>query len=406
MRDHLKSFNVQRFKSSTPALFNGLNCLNDLNGLNFQGFTRRRDHGTDSSVNIIKRQREKSQTLENWFARRRFSSCLEPTTFLVRLLFAQMGFKAIQGTSGGIAAAVGYPDGEVMRRDQFIELSGNFAAAVSVPFNADGERGYGDENGIRDTVRALVARGVAGMNLEDGAAKGKGGLVGVSEQLRKIKAVMDTKRELGSEFFLNARVDAFHAITDDPKRALDEAIERGNAYAEAGGDCIFYLFLHSAEIIGRLAKEVKAPMSILAGPQSPSVQELQDLGVARVSYGSGFTKAAITATKRLAQEILDKGTCNLLKEGMQTPEINALVAKQSDEVEHECERLCCFHPYRACGSAPIVFVGEIQAIAGKGLEGDRYFRKTGSLQQDSGLRPRSDFDRGRSDRGVETRVSD
>jgi 2-methylisocitrate lyase-like PEP mutase family enzyme len=239
-----------------------------------------------------------------------------------------MGFKAIQGTSGGIAASVGYLDGEAMSRDQFIELSGNFAAAVSVPFNADGERGYGDEKGVRDTVRALVARGVAGMNLEDGAAKGKGGLVELSEQLRKIKAVMETKRELGSEFFLNARVDSFHVMPDDPKRALHEAIHRGNAYAEAGGDCIFYLFLHSAQIIGTIAKEVQAPISILAGPQSPSVQELQDLGVARVSYGSGFTKAAITATKRLAQEILEKGTCNMLKDGMQTPDLVALVTKK------------------------------------------------------------------------------
>ena len=247
---------------------------------------------------------------------------------LSALLFEQMGFKAIQGTSGGIAAAVGYIDGEAMSRDQFIELSGNFAAAVSVPFNADGERGYGDEHGVRDTVRALVARGVAGMNLEDGAAKGKGGLVDLPEHLRKIKAVMETKRELGSEFFLNARVDSFHAMPDDPKRALHEAIHRGNAYAEAGGDCIFYLFLHSAETIGTVAKEVQAPISILAGPQSPSVKELQDLGVARVSYGSGFTKAAITATKRLAQEILEKGTCNMLKDGMQTPELTALVARR------------------------------------------------------------------------------
>src|SRR6266508_739034 len=174
-------------------------------------------------------------------------------------LFEQMGFKAIQGTSGGIAAALGYPDGEVISRDLFVELSGNFAATVSVPFNADGERGYGDEAGVRDTVRALVARGVAGMNLEDGAAKGRGGLVELSQQLRKIAAVMQTKRELGSEFFLNARVDAFHVITDDPKQALDEAIRRGNAYAEAGGDCIFYLNLHSSETIKRVAKEVKAP---------------------------------------------------------------------------------------------------------------------------------------------------
>lgn len=241
------------------------------------------------------------------------------------LLFERLGFKAIQGTSGGIAAALGYADGEVMSRQQFIDMSGRFAAAVTVPFNADGERGYGDAVGVRETVRALVARGVAGMNLEDGAAKGKGGLVELSEQLAKIQAVMETKRELGSEFFLNARVDAFHVWPDDPKKALDEAIRRGNAYAEAGGDCIFYLFLHSAEIIGRLAKEVKAPISILAGPQSPSVRELQDLGVARVSYGSGFLKASITGAKRLAQEILAKGTCNLLKDGVQTPEVTSLV---------------------------------------------------------------------------------
>ena len=247
---------------------------------------------------------------------------------LSALLFEQMGFKAIQGTSGGIAASLGYPDGQVMSRDLFIELSGNFAAAVSVPFNADGERGYGDEDRVKDTVRALVARGVAGMNLEDGAAKGRGGLVELSQQLRKIAAVIETKRELGSEFFLNARVDAFHVITDDPKKALDEAIHRGNAYAEAGGDCIFYLSLHSSETIGRVAKEVKAPISILAGPQSPSVSELQDLGVARVSYGSGFMKAAITGAKRLAQEIFDKGTCSLLKDGVQTPEIVALVARK------------------------------------------------------------------------------
>jgi 2-methylisocitrate lyase-like PEP mutase family enzyme len=252
---------------------------------------------------------------------------------LSALLFEQMGFKAIQGTSGGIAASLGYPDGEVMSREEFIETSGTFAAVVSVPFNADGERGYGDENGMSDTVRALVARGVAGMNLEDGAAKGKGGLVELSEQLRKIKAVMETKRQLGSEFFLNARVDAFHVTPDDPKKAFDEAIRRGNAYAEAGGDCIFYLFLHSAEIIGRIAKEVKAPISILAGPQSPSVSELQDLGVARVSYGSGFTKAAITGAKRLAQEILEKGTCNLLKDGVQTPEIAAWVAKKNNSLK-------------------------------------------------------------------------
>jgi 2-methylisocitrate lyase-like PEP mutase family enzyme len=250
---------------------------------------------------------------------------------LSALLFEQLGFKAIQGTSGGIAAALGYPDGEVMRRNLFLDVSAKFAAAVSVPFNADGERGYGDENEIQETVRALVARGVAGMNLEDGAASKPGearALVPLSDQLRKIAVVMETKRALGSEFFLNTRVDAFHVITDDPKKALDEAIRRGNTYAEAGGDCIFYLNLHARDAIGKVAKEVMAPISILAGPQSPSIAELQDLGVARVSYGSGFLKAAISGARRLAQEVLEKGTVAALKEGMQTPEISALVSKK------------------------------------------------------------------------------
>ena len=249
---------------------------------------------------------------------------------LSALLFQQLGFEAIQCTSGGIAAALGYPDGEVISRDLFLQVTGNFAAAVSVPVNADGERGYGDEEGVKETVRALVAAGVAGMNLEDGAGSKPGGargLVPLADQLRKIASVMETKRDLGSEFFLNARVDAFHVMTGDPKKILEEAIRRGNAYAEAGGDCIFFVNLHSAETIGVVVKEVNAPVSILASPPSPSVSELQDLGLARVSYGSGFMKAAISGAKRLAQEILEKGTCSVLKEGMQTPEINMLVAK-------------------------------------------------------------------------------
>ena len=247
---------------------------------------------------------------------------------LSALLFQQLGFQAIQCTSGGIAAALGYPDGEAMSRDLFIQLTASFAGAVSVPVNADGEKGYGDEEGVKETVGSLVAAGVAGMNLEDSLAKGGSGLVELTQQLRKIKSVMDIKQELGSEFFLNARVDSFHVMTSDPKKALNEAILRGNAYAEAGADCIFYLSLHDAKTIGTVANEVKAPISILAGPQSPSVSELQDLGVARVSYGSGFMKAAITGTKKLAQEILENGTCNLLKDGVQTPEIVALVTKR------------------------------------------------------------------------------
>jgi 2-methylisocitrate lyase-like PEP mutase family enzyme len=120
-------------------------------------------------------------------------------------------------------------------------------------------------------------------------------------------------------------------MTDDPKKALDEGIRRGNAYAEAGADCIFYLNLHAREMIGAVAKAVTGPISILAGPPSPTVAELQDLGVARVSYGSGFLKAAISGARSLAREVLEKGTVTALKEGMQTPEISALVTRKKGD---------------------------------------------------------------------------
>ncbi len=250
---------------------------------------------------------------------------------LSALLFEQLGFKAIQGTSGGIAAVLGYPDGEVIGRERTIEITGQMAAAVSVPVNADGERGYGNAGEIGETVRSFVAAGCAGMNLEDGAPAKKNeprGLVDLSEQLEKIAAVMETKRALGSEFFLNARIDAFMTMANDPKRALEESIRRGNAYAGAGADCIFFLHLADPDAIGRLAREIDAPVSILAGPEAPSVRELQDLGVARVSYGVAFTRAAIAAVKRLALEIRDAGTITALKDAMSSQELRELVTRK------------------------------------------------------------------------------
>ena len=84
----------------------------------------------------------------------------------------------------------------------------------------------------------------------------------------------------------------------------------------------------SSRTLQRLARSTGSRLKRGRPPTTPRVSELQDLGVARVSYGSGFLKAAIGATKRLAQEILEKGTVAAMKEGMQTPEINMLVAKK------------------------------------------------------------------------------
>jgi 2-methylisocitrate lyase-like PEP mutase family enzyme len=224
-------------------------------------------------------------------------------------LFESMGFPAIQGTSGGINAVYGLQDEELLGLERTADIYREITAAVSVPVNADGEKGYGGPEQIPDTVRQYVSAGLAGMNLEDSDYHPRGTpmrLIPLDIALAKIKAVMDTKRELGSEFFLNARVDEFGTVSSH-QEGMAEAIKRGNAYAEAGADCIFFLRPGDRSVIETLVREIEAPVSVLAGPDTPPIRELADIGVGRVSYGASFSRVAITAVARLADELLTGG---------------------------------------------------------------------------------------------------
>lgn len=225
------------------------------------------------------------------------------------LLFESLGFQAIQGTSGGIAGALGYQDGEVISRDMMVEVYRRMVEAVQVPVNADGEKGYGGPEEVKATVERLVAVGAAGMNLEDGDYQRPGEprrLIPLDIAKAKIGAFMEERLLLTSLFFLNARVDAF-LVSDDHNSALNEAILRGNEYAALGADCIFFTRAGGTATIRILAREVKAPISILAGPDSPPPAELEEIGVARVSYGASFFNQALSGVKALADVLLAKG---------------------------------------------------------------------------------------------------
>jgi 2-methylisocitrate lyase-like PEP mutase family enzyme len=244
-------------------------------------------------------------------------------------LFASLGFPAIQGTSGGIAAAYGLYDEELLGRERTAAIYREMAAAVSVPVNADGEKGYGGPADMPETVRAFIAAGVAGMNLEDRAEHPHGApmtLVPLERQLEKIGAIMETKRQLGSEFFLNARIDVFGTV-ETHKDGMAETIRRGNAYAEAGADCIFIFRPGDRDCIRTLVQEIHAPLSILALDTSPPVRELEELGVARVSYGSAFARYAITAARQMAEALLHVGDiAPLMKSSMPRPDYLGLLS--------------------------------------------------------------------------------
>lgn len=242
-------------------------------------------------------------------------------------LFQQLGFPAIQGTSGGIAAVAGYADGEVVSRTDTLRVTAAIAAAVDVPVNADGEKGYGGPAEAATFVRELISCGVAGMNIEDSAHPGPAGgrgLVPLEQHLEKLAAVIEARKSLASEFFLNARIDTF-MTGESPKACLAEAIRRAHAYAGIGADCIFFINVTESDVIATLVKEIQAPVSILWREGAPSVPQLQELGVARVSYGSAFARMAIGAVRSLALELQEHGTVELLGGAVTTPELRKLL---------------------------------------------------------------------------------
>jgi 2-methylisocitrate lyase-like PEP mutase family enzyme len=247
---------------------------------------------------------------------------------LSALLYQHLGFEAIQGSSAGFANAMGYPDLGISR-ESTVTATGQVAAAVRVPVNADGEDGYGGPDEVRETVRALVSAGAAGMNMEDGDRASRGRLLDLDFQLEKIAAFTSERRELGSEFALNARCDAFAVMRDDRAAALKEALRRGQAYAGAGAECVFFFGVTEPDYIRTLVKEVPAPVSVLAAPGIPSARELEEMGVARVSYGSMFLRVAVAAVKRAALEVKDQKTHELMADAIGGAEMREILEGRS-----------------------------------------------------------------------------
>lgn len=227
-------------------------------------------------------------------------------------VFEAAGFRAVQCSSWGIAAAAGLPEGGVHSWADHREAIRKIVQAVDIPANADIEDGYGGPRQVRQVVRELIQIGAAGTNLEDRAWRASPHepirLIPLEAMLEKLNAVVETRRQQGSEFFLNARTDALTVTGADPAEALEEAIRRGNAFARAGADLVFVWGAPTAEQIRALTSRIQAPVAISGHGIALTVQELQALGVARVSYGSASANVAAGAVHRLARAILDQGS--------------------------------------------------------------------------------------------------
>lgn len=232
-------------------------------------------------------------------------------------LIEACGYKAIATTSMGIAASLGHPDCEVIALSEMIATITGIVNAVQAPVTADIEAGYGNNlNEIIDSVKKIIATGIVGINIEDSIALNPI-LIDEMEFCERISAIRELSDSLGFHLVINARTDSFYTSTGSLKEKLSASIRRGNKYREAGADCIFVQPVSDKETISTLVKEINAPINILANPGiggsiPPSVSELQDLGVARLSLGSGLMKATLALIKKVANELSEKGTYHIL----------------------------------------------------------------------------------------------
>jgi 2-methylisocitrate lyase-like PEP mutase family enzyme len=202
-------------------------------------------------------------------------------------LVAGLGYPVIATASAAVTASLGHEDDDCMPPEEMFAAVGRIAAAVELPVTADVEAGYRLKP--EDLVGRLLGAGAVGLNLEDSDHHGDGDFVAGDTQAQRLAAVKDAGRAAGVDVVLNARVD-----TSD----LDDALERAGLYAAAGADCLYPINLIEAGDIRDFAAGVDVPVNVSVRPGSPTLNELRELGVARVSFGPGLQRVALGAVER------------------------------------------------------------------------------------------------------------
>lgn len=242
------------------------------------------------------------------------------------------GYKAVATTSMGLAASLGYPDSQVIQLPELIDMVSGIVKSVNVPVTVDFEAGFGENvEEIVESAEKITATGIVGINIEDSVDLSPQ-LVDAMEFCERIAAIRSLSGSLGFHLVINARTDSFYLSSASREEKLAESIRRGNLYKEAGADCIFVQPVWDRETISTLVKEIDAPINILANPGShgempPSIRELQDLGVSRLSVGSTLMKATLALIKKVADELSAKGTYEQLMAPL-TPLAEAAMAYQ------------------------------------------------------------------------------
>lgn len=229
-------------------------------------------------------------------------------------IFEAAGFSAVGTTSAGIAATLGYADGQNIPCDAMLSIVQRIVSRVQIPVTADIEAGYGAT--LEETVRNVdyfIEAGVVGINIEDSTSRSGERQESVFHQAEKIAAIRELSVTRAIPLVINARIDTIYHGGREPEELLEETFHRSSVYRQAGADCIYVFGFHDKATIRRLVEGIEAPLNILVGPTTPAVKELQELGVARVSIGPRAFLATLGLTKRIADELVTTGTYESFK---------------------------------------------------------------------------------------------
>lgn len=213
------------------------------------------------------------------------------------------GFPVVATTSWGVALSLGFEDDERAPADEMIAAAARIARGVDVPVTVDFEAGYGMDPAA--VVAALMDVGAAGCNLED-TDNAAGVLHDPADRAAWFAAVREAATAVDYPLVLNARVDPFlvpYVTGADPRRQIDlvpDAIERANAYLDAGADCVYPVALWEPAAVRRFLAEVDGPVNLSVVPEIESVERLADLGVARLSWAIFLYEAAMA---RFGEEV-------------------------------------------------------------------------------------------------------
>ncbi|MDR6409368.1 isocitrate lyase/PEP mutase family protein [Paraburkholderia terricola] len=237
-------------------------------------------------------------------------------------LLALAGFKALATSSAGYAFSRGLPDNAIGRAQMMVHL-GEIAGATDLPVSADLENGFGDApEDCAETIAQAAAAGVVGGSIEDATGRADAPIYPFEAAVERVRAAVVAARALPFPFTLTARSENYLVGRLD----LDDTIRRLQAYQQAGADVLYAPGLKTREEIAAVVGALERPVNVLMGLQGVllSFDELQALGVRRVSVGGSLARAALGAFLRAAHEMRDHGTFNYTKDAVSGNEINQL----------------------------------------------------------------------------------